>query len=135
MEFRILRGGSRAKKQDHSPGFQKTSTSSEVSSRLRRFPWDIECLLSGLERSPRELFYIQGSPPPSSRKFHLNKQEIKGSRKPEWMNNKLLTEFRYENKVYKRWNQGQVIQQEHRATVQSCRDRVRKAKAKVKLNL
>lgn len=51
------------------------------------------------------------------------------------MNNKLLTEFRHKNEVYKRWKQGQVIQQEYRATVQGCRDRARKAKAKVKLNL
>lgn len=37
--------------------------------------------------------------------------------------------------MYKRWKQGQVTLEEYRATVQSFRDRFRKAKAKVELNL
>lgn len=51
------------------------------------------------------------------------------------MNKKLLTEFSNKEEVYKRWKQGQVTQQEYRATVQSFMDRVTKAKAKVELNL
>ncbi|PKU48851.1 dynein heavy chain axonemal-like [Limosa lapponica baueri] len=58
-----------------------------------------------------------------------------GAKRPEWMIKKLLTEFRHKEEVYKRWKQGQVTQQEYRAIVQSCRGRIRKAKAKVELNL
>lgn len=66
-----------------------------------------------------------------------NNQENKQSgRKIAWMSKELLTEIRdKKHDVYKRWKVGQVTQEEHRDTVQLCRDGVRKAKAHLDLNL
>jgi len=51
------------------------------------------------------------------------------------MSKEVLTELRHRKEVYKTWKQGQVTQQEYRAPVQSWRDGVKKAKARLELNL
>lgn len=43
--------------------------------------------------------------------------------------------MRCNKEAYRRWKQGQVTQRDDRAAVWSCRDRVRKAKANLDLNL
>lgn len=45
------------------------------------------------------------------------------------MNKEHLTKFRHKKKAYKKWKQGQMLQEEYVDTVQVCRDGVRKAKA------
>lgn len=44
-------------------------------------------------------------------------------------------ELRHKWEVDKRWEQGQVTQEEYSVAVQSCRDGVRKTKAHLELNL
>lgn len=44
-------------------------------------------------------------------------------------------ELRYKREVDKRWQQGQVTQEDYSVAVQSCRDGVRKAKVHLELNL
>lgn len=46
-----------------------------------------------------------------------------------------MTELRDKKDVYRRWEMGQVTQEEYRDTVQLCRNRDRKAKAHLDLNL
>ncbi|KAK4815711.1 LOW QUALITY PROTEIN: hypothetical protein QYF61_006749 [Mycteria americana] len=88
------------------------------------------------KKGPRYLADIQGSPPPSSGKTHPNKQEIsRDSRRPAWMSQELLTKLRLKKEMYKRWKHREVTQEEYRATVQACRNSVRKAKADLELNL
>lgn len=64
------------KKQDHNYGFRVSRLQS-----LQTSPWkkDTSGNHSGGKSRPEELVDIQGSPPPSSRKVHLNKKEIKQS--------------------------------------------------------
>lgn len=66
LEFKIPRGGSKAKGRIRKAYFDL------FRDLLERFPWDT--LLQKI--GPGHLVDIQGSPSPSSRKIHLNKQEI-----------------------------------------------------------
>ncbi|KFV00270.1 hypothetical protein N340_10900, partial [Tauraco erythrolophus] len=59
----------------------------------------------------------------------------RNTRRPAWMNKKLLDQLGHKNKAYKRWKQGQVTWEEYRAIVRATRDQVRKAKALIELNL
>lgn len=67
LKFKIPRGGSKAK------GRIRKANFGLFRDLLERFPWDT--LLQKI--GPGHLVDIQGSPSPSSRKIHLNKQEIK----------------------------------------------------------
>jgi len=51
------------------------------------------------------------------------------------MNDELLTKSSHKKEAYRRWKQGQVTREEHRNTVQACRDTVRTATAQLKLDL
>lgn len=51
------------------------------------------------------------------------------------MSKELLTELRHKNEVEKRWKQGQVTQEKHRAAVPLGRNEVRKTKADPELKL
>ena len=51
------------------------------------------------------------------------------------MNKELLDNLKHENEAYGGWKQGQVAWEETREFVQAARDRVRKTKALIELNL
>ncbi|KFV09627.1 hypothetical protein N340_04878, partial [Tauraco erythrolophus] len=59
----------------------------------------------------------------------------RNTRKPAWMNKELLDQLGHKKKAYRRWKQGQVTWEEHRAIVRANRDQVKKAKALIGLNL
>ncbi|GAB0208059.1 mitochondrial enolase superfamily member 1 [Grus japonensis] len=56
-------------------------------------------------------------------------------RRPAWLNRELLLGLREKRRVYHSWKKGQATQEEYRDLVRSCRDKIRKAKAQLELNL
>ena len=56
-------------------------------------------------------------------------------RKPAWLSKDLLGTLRVKKGAYKLWKQGRVTWEEYSDAVQTCRRRIRKAKAQVELNL
>ena len=59
----------------------------------------------------------------------------KGGRRPAWMNKELMNELKVKKKVHKMWKEGLSTWKEDRNVVRACRDKTRKAKALLELNL
>ncbi|GAB0202630.1 hypothetical protein GRJ2_002728600 [Grus japonensis] len=56
-------------------------------------------------------------------------------RRLAWLNRELLLGLREKRRVYHSWKKGQATQEEYRDLIRSCRDKIRKAKAQLELNL
>ncbi|KAF1454703.1 putative RNA-directed DNA polymerase from transposon X-element, partial [Spheniscus demersus] len=66
----------------------------------------------------------------------LCRKSRKRGRRPAWLNRELLVELKRKKKrVYRLWKKGQVTQEEYRDLVRSCREEMRKAKARLERNL
>ena len=52
-----------------------------------------------------------------------------------WLNTVLQLKLREKREMYRKWKQGSVSWEEYRAVVPVCRDRMRKAKVQMELNL
>ncbi|KFQ27211.1 hypothetical protein N332_12830, partial [Mesitornis unicolor] len=56
-------------------------------------------------------------------------------RRLTWLNRELCLELRKKKRVYDLWKKGQASQEEYRATVRLCREKIRRAKEQLELNL
>ena len=56
-------------------------------------------------------------------------------RRPAWLNRELWLELRKKKRVYDLWKRGQATQKDYKDVVRMCRDKIRKAKAHLELNL
>jgi len=57
-------------------------------------------------------------------------------RRPAWLNKDLWLELRKKKKgVYDLWKKGQAPQQDYKDVMRLCREKIRRAKAQLKLNL
>lgn len=58
-----------------------------------------------------------------------------GDRQPSWLCKDLKLKQREKREMYRKWKQDCVSWEEYRAVVRVCRDRIRKAKVQMELNL
>ena len=63
-----------------------------------------------------------------------HKKSCRRGRKPAGLKKKLLVKLR-EKETYRQWKQARVAWEEHRDTVWTCRDGIRKTKTQVGLNI
>ncbi|KAK4817985.1 hypothetical protein QYF61_004098 [Mycteria americana] len=56
-------------------------------------------------------------------------------RRPAWLNRELWLELREKKRVYNLWNKGQASQENYKGVVRLCREKIRRAKAELELNL
>uniref|UniRef100_A0A8B9BE17 Reverse transcriptase domain-containing protein n=1 Tax=Anser brachyrhynchus TaxID=132585 RepID=A0A8B9BE17_9AVES len=56
-------------------------------------------------------------------------------RRPAWLNRELWLALRKKKRVYDLWKRGQATQKDYKDVVRKCRDKIRKAKAHLELNL
>ncbi|KFZ53140.1 hypothetical protein N338_13083, partial [Podiceps cristatus] len=63
------------------------------------------------------------------------KKSGKKGKRPAWLSCDLWLKLKEKKEIHKQWKQGQVSWDEYRDVVRLCRDGVRKAKARLELNL
>ncbi|KFW04519.1 hypothetical protein N327_07886, partial [Fulmarus glacialis] len=63
------------------------------------------------------------------------KKSGKEGKRPAWLSRDLLVKLKGKKEMHRQWKQGQVSWEEYRDAARLCRDGVRKAKARLKLNL
>jgi len=56
-------------------------------------------------------------------------------RRLAWLNRELLLGLRKKRSIYQLWKKGQMIQEEYRGLIRSCREEIGKAKAQLELRL
>uniref|UniRef100_A0A803SNX3 Reverse transcriptase domain-containing protein n=1 Tax=Anolis carolinensis TaxID=28377 RepID=A0A803SNX3_ANOCA len=83
----------------------------------------------GWEFFKSEIFKAQMQTVPTKKK---NKTSAK---KPEWMSKELLTELKLKSDMHKKWKRGEITKEEFKRIANTCREKVRKAKAQNELRL
>jgi len=63
------------------------------------------------------------------------KKSGKEGKRPAWLNQDLLVKLKGKMELHRQWKQGQVLWEEYRDTDQLCTNGVRRAKARLELNL
>jgi len=63
------------------------------------------------------------------------KKSGKEGKRPAWLSRDLLVKLKGKRELHTQWKQGQVSWEDYRDAVQLCRDGVRRAKARLELNL
>ncbi|KAK4823437.1 hypothetical protein QYF61_002123 [Mycteria americana] len=100
---------------------------------VERVPWETVLKGKGVQEGwtffKKEVLKVQEQAVPVCRKTNW------WGRRPAWLNRELLLELRKKRRVYHFWKKGQATQEEYRELVKSCREKIRKAKAQLELNL
>ena len=100
---------------------------------LRGIPWETVLKGMGTEQSWQlfkdTLLRLQWLSIPQQ------KSSSRGGRQLLWLCKDLQLKLGEKREVYRKWKQGCVGWEEYRAVVHVCRDRIRKAKAQMELNL
>ena len=56
-------------------------------------------------------------------------------RRPEWMNRELFLRLQEKKRIYLLWKKGWATRKEYKEVVKMCREKIRKVKAQLELNL
>jgi len=132
VEFRILRGGSRAISRIKTLDFRRANFGF-FKQLLGAIPWVRALEGRGVHECwllfKRHFLHAQ------ERCIPLRKKWSQGGRRPAWLNKELLVELRWKRKVHGMWKEGQATWEEYRNVTRACRDAMRKAKAYLELNL
>ncbi|KFZ45725.1 hypothetical protein N321_12356, partial [Antrostomus carolinensis] len=100
---------------------------------LGHIPWDEFLEGRGVQDSWEILkdLFLQAQ----ERCIPMKRKGGKTSRRPAWMNRKILNKLRTKKETYRGWKEGRVTWEEYRQITREARDQVRKAKALTELNL
>ncbi|GAB0210105.1 hypothetical protein GRJ2_003476300 [Grus japonensis] len=100
---------------------------------VERVPWETVLKGKGVQEGwaffKKEVLKAQEQAVPTCRKTN------QWGRLLTWLNRELWLGLRKKRRVYHSWKKGQATQEEYRDLVRSCRDKIRKAKAQLELNL
>ncbi|GAB0201721.1 mitochondrial enolase superfamily member 1 [Grus japonensis] len=100
---------------------------------VERRPWETVLKGKGVQEGwalfKKEVFKAQEQSVPVCRKTKRR------GRRLAWLKRELLLGLREKRRVYHSWKKQQATQEEYRDLVRSCRDKSRKAKAQLQLNL
>ncbi|KFQ24942.1 hypothetical protein N332_13039, partial [Mesitornis unicolor] len=98
-----------------------------------RIPWEAVLKDKGVQEGwtlfKKELLKVQEQAVPMCRKTSWQE------RRPAWLNRELWLELRKKKRVYDLWKKEEASQEEYKATVRLCTEKIRKAKAQLELNL
>ena len=117
VEFRILRGGSRAIIRIKTLELRRANFAL-FKELLGGIPWARALDGRGVQECwalfKRHFLHAQEQCIP------LSKKSRKGGRRPSWLNKKLLEELRWKRKVHGMWKEGQATWEEYRNVVRAC---------------
>ena len=65
----------------------------------------------------------------------LSRKMSRYGRRPAWMNRELFLRLQEKKRIYLLWKKGWAIRKEYKEVVKMCREKIRKAKARLELNL
>ncbi|XP_068809550.1 uncharacterized protein [Struthio camelus] len=132
LEFRILRGGSRAISRIATLDF-RSANFGLFRDLHRGISWGRALEGRGVQES--WLIFKHHLLQAQDRCIPLRKKSSKAGRRPAWMSKELLAKLQQKKEVYRMWKRGQATWEEYRDVVRVCRDATRKTKAHLELNL
>ncbi|KAK4823640.1 hypothetical protein QYF61_004561 [Mycteria americana] len=100
---------------------------------VARVPWEAvlkgKGVLEGWTFFKEEVLKAQEQAVPRCQKMSQQ------GRRLAWLNRQLCLELRKNRRVYDLWKKGQAIQEDYKDVVRLCREKIRRAKAQLELNL
>ncbi|KAK4825574.1 LOW QUALITY PROTEIN: hypothetical protein QYF61_000573 [Mycteria americana] len=100
---------------------------------VERVPWEAALKGKGVQEGwtffKEEVLKAQERAVPRCRKTSQR------GRRPAWLNRELWLELRKKRRVYDLWKKGQATQEDYKGVARLCREKIRRAKAELELNL
>ncbi|KAK4831885.1 hypothetical protein QYF61_020032 [Mycteria americana] len=100
---------------------------------VERVPWEEALMGKGVQEGwtffKEEVLTAQERAVPRCRK--LSRQQ----RRPAWLTRELCLDLRKKRRVYDLWKKGQATQEDYKGVARLCREKIRRAKAELELNL
>ncbi|KAK4820687.1 hypothetical protein QYF61_003607 [Mycteria americana] len=98
-----------------------------------RVPWEAALKGKGVQEGwtlfKEEVLKAQDQAVPRCRKTSRR------GRRPAWLNRELWLELRKKRRVYNLWKKGRATQEDYKGVARLCREKIRRAKAELELNL
>ncbi|KAK4830060.1 hypothetical protein QYF61_008398 [Mycteria americana] len=100
---------------------------------VERVPWEAALMGKGVQEGwtffKEEALKAQERAVPRCRKMSRR------GRRPAWLNRELWLELRKKRRVYDLWKKGRATQEDYKGVTRLCREKIRRAKAELELNL
>ncbi|KAK4806205.1 hypothetical protein QYF61_001128 [Mycteria americana] len=100
---------------------------------VERVPWEAALMGKGVQEGwtffKEEVLKAQERAVPRCRKTSRR------GRRPAWLTRELWLELRKKRRVYDLWKKGQATQEDYKGVARLCREKIRRAKAELELNL
>ncbi|KAK4829737.1 hypothetical protein QYF61_006446 [Mycteria americana] len=100
---------------------------------VERVPWEAALMGKGVQEGwtffKEEVLKTQEQAVPRCQKTSQR------GRRPAWLNRELWLELRKKRRVYDLWKKGRATQEDYKGVARLCREKIRRAKAELELNL
>ncbi|KAK4823310.1 hypothetical protein QYF61_000523 [Mycteria americana] len=100
---------------------------------VERVPWEAALMGKGVQEGwtffKKEALKAQEQAVPRCRKTSRR------GRRPAWLTRELWLELRKKRRVYDLWKKGRATQEDYKGVARLCREKIRRAKAELELNL
>ncbi|KAK4810956.1 hypothetical protein QYF61_013364, partial [Mycteria americana] len=100
---------------------------------VERVPWEAALMGKGVQEGwtffKEEVLKAQEQAVPRCRKTSRR------GRRPAWLTRELWLKLRRKRRVYDLWKKGQATQEDYKGVARLCREKIRRAKAELELNL
>ncbi|KAK4823680.1 hypothetical protein QYF61_005651 [Mycteria americana] len=100
---------------------------------VERVPW--EAALKGKGVQEGWTFFKEGVLKAQERAVPRCRKTSRQGRRPAWLTRELWLELRRKRRVYDLWKKGQATQEDYKGVARLCREKIRRAKAELELNL
>ena len=132
VEFTVLRDMGQAKSKVRTLNFRKAKFQL-FKELVTRTPWETVLRDKGAEQSWQ--IFKDAFNRVQELSIPRCKKSGKEGKRQAWMNQDPLVKLKGKKEMHRQWKQGQVSWEEYRDAARLCRDGVRKAKARLELNL
>ncbi|KAK4822092.1 hypothetical protein QYF61_009792 [Mycteria americana] len=100
---------------------------------VKRVPWEAALMGKGVQEGwtfvKEEVLKAQEQAVPRCRKMSWR------GRRPAWLTRELCLELKKKRRVYDLWKKGRATQEDYKGVARLCREKIRRAKAELELNL
>ncbi|KAK4819807.1 hypothetical protein QYF61_011601 [Mycteria americana] len=100
---------------------------------VERVPW--EAALMGTGGQEGWTFFKEEVLKAQERAVPRCRKTSRRGRRPAWLTRELWLELRKKRRVYDLWKKGQATQEDYKGVARLCREKIRRAKAELELNL
>ncbi|PKU40554.1 rna-directed dna polymerase from mobile element jockey-like [Limosa lapponica baueri] len=132
IEFLILREVRRGVSRTAIMDFQRADFGL-FKSLLDRVPW--EAALKGKGVQEGWTFFREEVLKAQQQAVPVRSKASRLGKRPAWLNKEIRSQLREKRRVYGLWKKGQATQEDYKSVVKLCREKIRKAKAQLVLDL